>query len=179
MRGNQLQKAIDLVKKTGDRLIVFDKAESNNPYVVMSLDDYEKLVVGKSEVRGLTEGELIDKINRDIAIWKSENDFSGFSEENEFKHPISSSKGSEDDSGFDEDDNHIEDYNYNEDDIKKDDTEIEDMYKNDLSSPGLKRMSESSQNKKRSNNWSIPFDRKQAAEEVVEEDRQYLEEIPF
>ena len=68
MQSNQLQKAINLVKKTGDRLIVFDKAESGNPFVVMSIDEYEKLVIGRSEVRGLTENELLDKINRDIAI---------------------------------------------------------------------------------------------------------------
>ncbi len=62
MQDNQLQRAIDLTKKTGDRLIVFDKADSESPYVVMSLDEYEKLAVGHSEVRGLTENELLDKI---------------------------------------------------------------------------------------------------------------------
>ena len=72
---NQLQKAIDLVKKTGDRIIVFDSARSENVYVIMNIKDYENLVLGKSEVRGLTEDELLDKINRDIAIWKSDQEF--------------------------------------------------------------------------------------------------------
>ena len=40
--------------------------------MVLALKDYENLVLGKSEVRGLTEDGLLDKINRDIAIWKSE-----------------------------------------------------------------------------------------------------------
>lgn len=57
---NQLQKAIDLVKKTGDRLLVFDSAKPDNVYVVMNLKDYENLVLGKSEVRGLTEDELLN-----------------------------------------------------------------------------------------------------------------------
>jgi len=71
---NQLQKAINLAKKTGDRVIVVDSAKPEEVFVVMSLDEYEKLVIGKSEVRNLTEDELLDKINRDIAIWKSENE---------------------------------------------------------------------------------------------------------
>src|SRR3989338_2085410 len=69
---DQLQKAINLIKKTGDRLIIFDSAKPDNVFVVQTLKDYENLVLGKSEVRGLTEDELLDKINRDIAIWKSE-----------------------------------------------------------------------------------------------------------
>ena len=38
---NQLQKAINLAKKTGDRLIVFDTIQSDNVYVIMSLDEYD------------------------------------------------------------------------------------------------------------------------------------------
>lgn len=71
---NQLQKAINLAKKTGDRLIIFDNLASDNGYVVMSLDEYEKILSPRQEIISLTEEELLDKINRDIAIWKSEND---------------------------------------------------------------------------------------------------------
>ena len=71
---NSLERAIDLARKTGDRLIVADSVKSDKIYVVMSLDEYEKLVIGKSEVRNLTEDELLDKINRDVAVWKSENE---------------------------------------------------------------------------------------------------------
>ncbi len=66
-----IQKVIDLIKKTGDKVVIVN--ENGDPdYVLMSLADYENLVFGKAEVRGLTEGELLDKINRDIAIWKSD-----------------------------------------------------------------------------------------------------------
>jgi hypothetical protein len=132
---NQLQKAIDLVKKTGDRLMVFDSANPENIYVVMSLKDYENLILGKSEVRGLTEDELLDKINRDIAIWKSDQDFQ--EKLAEFKQT----------GGFDFD-------NFNKID-----------YKERKTSPA--------------SIWSIPKKIKEGAEEVIEEDRQYLEDINF
>ena len=80
-----MQKLIRLSKKTGDRLIVFDDNNPEDSFVLMGVNDYEKLVIQKSEVRGLTEDELLDKINRDIAIWKSENDF----RENESKNTLS------------------------------------------------------------------------------------------
>ncbi|MFA6918744.1 MAG: hypothetical protein WC244_01335 [Patescibacteria group bacterium] len=66
---SNLQKVVDLINKTGDKAIVLDQNGDPN-YVLMSMDDYEQLIVGKSEVRGLTEAELLDKINRDIAVWK-------------------------------------------------------------------------------------------------------------
>lgn len=66
---SQLQRVINLIKKTGDKALILD--ENGNPsYVIMSVFDYESLILGKSEVRGLTEEELLAKINREIAIWK-------------------------------------------------------------------------------------------------------------
>jgi hypothetical protein len=63
------QKLVNLLKKTGDRAIILD--ERGEPgYIIMALSDYEDLILGKSGVSGLTEAELLDKINRDIAIWK-------------------------------------------------------------------------------------------------------------
>jgi hypothetical protein len=66
---SDLKKIIELIKKTGDRFITLDG--DGNTYVVMNLKDYERLALGRSEVRGLTEDELLDKINRDIALWRS------------------------------------------------------------------------------------------------------------
>ncbi|NUM25008.1 MAG: hypothetical protein HUU49_00095 [Candidatus Buchananbacteria bacterium] len=67
---NSLQKIIDLIKQTGDNCIVLDH-EGNPAYVLMTLADYQKMVIGRAEVAGLSEEELIDKINRDIASWKA------------------------------------------------------------------------------------------------------------
>jgi len=129
---DQLAKAINLAKKTGDRLIVFDSAKPDNVFVIMSMKDYENLVLGKSEVRGLTEDELLDKINRDIAVWKSEQDFN-------------------------------EDLNYFE-------------------SGGVTRNRPETVEKiikKAKRGWPIPGRVKSQAEEIIEEDRQYLEELAF
>lgn len=137
---NQLEKAINLCKKTGDRLIVFDSVKSENPFVVMNLDEYENLAVGRAEIRGLTENELLDKINRDIAIWKSEQPAKQFEVENvepEFKNTEEISENNE-----------ILGHDFPE------------------------------QEKKRKQ-WSIRNDIKEGAEEIIEEDRQYLEEVSF
>lgn len=145
----QLQKAIDLVKKTGDRLLVFDSAKSDNVYAIMNLKDYENLVLGKSEVRGLTEDELLDKINRDIAIWKSEKEFNNNNDD--FASRRFNSKLDLDNDFY---------------------NQFESGDNNDL---GGKEEKKSILNKA----WSIPTGVKEAAEEIIDEDRQYLEDVRF
>ena len=74
----QIEKVIDLASKTGDKVIVL--SDHHDPYVLMSVKDYEALLHGPSSVKGLSEDELLDKINRDIAIWKaSQEDLSDYS----------------------------------------------------------------------------------------------------
>jgi len=152
---SQLQKAINLIKKTGDRLMIFDSRKPDNVHVIMNLKDYENLILGKSEVRGLTEDELLDKINRDIAIWKSEQDYSESLTKTE--------------------DSFKADENISETDVDIDNQEFFNHTINSL------RDRKESENKERNQNnaWSIPKNRKEAAEEVIEEDRQYLEDVPF
>lgn len=133
---NQLQKAINLAKKTGDKLIIYDIAKPDNTYVIMSLNQYEDIVVEKSEVRGLTEEELIDKINRDVAIWKSDQNQNMDFEKNSNFFVNQESKNTE--------------YDF----------------------PQIDKMIE-----RKKNLWGIPKERKQAAEKIIEEDRQYLEDI--
>ncbi|MEK7202974.1 MAG: hypothetical protein AAB653_01535 [Patescibacteria group bacterium] len=141
---DQLQKAINLAKKTGDRLIVFDSSKPENVFVVMSLKDYESLILGRSEVKNLTEDELLDKINRDIAIWKSEQDMEQvFEKIDKIPNVIEQAE-------IERKEQREEDFCWLPDD-----------------------------NKKTKKGWSIPSARKQHAEEVIEEDRQYLEEILF
>lgn len=132
---DQLQKAINLAKKTGDRLIVFDSAKPDNVFVVMSLKDYENMVLGKSGVRGLTEDELLDKINRDIAVWKS-------------------------------DQNSQENLDY-----------FESLTSNSSESKNPESFEKIIKKSKRG--WPIPGKVRSNAEEVIEEDRQYLEELNF
>jgi hypothetical protein len=82
---NSLKKAFNLAKKTGDRVIVIDNDPEADALVVMNIDEYEKILSYKEtylrSIKGLTEDQLIDKINCDIALWKSEQ------EENDNKEP--------------------------------------------------------------------------------------------
>lgn len=145
----QLQKAINLARKTGDRLIIFDYSRPSDAYVVMSLDEYERLVMKRSEVHNLTEEELIDKINRDVAIWKSENESDDF--DNYFPRDF---KGE-----------------------KNEPASREYFYGGGLES--LEKEILKKKDKIKNSNWAIPPARKRAAEEIIEEDRQYFEEINF
>ncbi len=140
----QFKKALNLAKRTGDKIIVFDNIDNaDSAYVVMNLNEYEKMLISSSDLRGLTEEELIDKINRDIAIWKSQQ---------EFADQLSGVSG-------------LDDLHYSAH------SEIKG-FKN----PDMGEMERQDRTRKR---WTIPQDRKEAAEEVIEEDRQYLEEITF
>ena|SRR3989338_11235610 len=65
----KLDQVLDLAHRTGDKIIVI--SEHHDPYVVMSIREYEALLHGSSPIQGLSEDELLDKINRDIAVWKA------------------------------------------------------------------------------------------------------------
>src|SRR3990167_5422274 len=69
MLEQNLARVLDLVKKTGDRVIVFNK--QGEPYVLMSIGEYERLATRSESVADLTEDQLLDKINRDISVWKT------------------------------------------------------------------------------------------------------------
>jgi len=144
-----MQKAINLAKKTGDRIIVFDQPRSQAPFVILPLEEYEKIVTGTSEVRGLTEDELLDKINRDIAIWKSENS------ENISADKSLATVGSNSQ-------NNYSFYNTGEERIFSPGGQVD-----------FTPISRIVQKKK----WLIPADRKAGADEIIEEDRQYLEDL--
>lgn len=68
-----MERALNLIKKTGDKVIVVDPKDQT-AYAVMDFRDYEKMVGAVSD-RGLTEErapDKIDKINQDIALWREE-----------------------------------------------------------------------------------------------------------
>ena len=165
---NKLQKLIDLSRKTGDRIISFDQSGQNDPYVVMSVDEYEKIIVGKSEVRGLTEDEMLDKINRDIAIWKSD------LEVQENSPVLDKIFNNSDDEDLPED----EFYGLEDDVAEEAQEEENDWYSlNEITKDKDYDFGGSSQKKISGKTWAIPRDRKKNAEEIIEEDRYYLEEI--
>lgn len=65
----QMDKVLELAAKTGDKVIVL--SDHHDPYVVMTVKEYEALLHNSSTVGSLTEEQLLDKINRDIALWKA------------------------------------------------------------------------------------------------------------
>lgn len=75
---SNLKKIIDLIKKTGGKYIISD--EFGEPScVVLSIDDYEHILakngndysdVYRGKIKSLTDLEMLDKINVDIAFWK-------------------------------------------------------------------------------------------------------------
>lgn len=64
-----MDKVLELAAKTGDKVIVL--SDNHEPYVVMTVKEYESMLTGPSSVKDLSEDELLDKINRDIAVWKA------------------------------------------------------------------------------------------------------------
>jgi len=64
-----LEKIIKLIQKTKDKCIFWD-SKTNTNFVIMPINEYERLINAHSNVKDLTQDELLDKINRDIAIWK-------------------------------------------------------------------------------------------------------------
>lgn len=77
----KLKKVIKLIEKSGDKCIIL--AEENEPIVLMGFNEYEKLSFQRSEVAGLSQDELLDKINREIAVWRTINQ-----ETNEINQPV-------------------------------------------------------------------------------------------
>jgi len=111
-----LKKILNLIKKTGDRVIIFDPSAPDNSYVLMDLDCYTALVDEKELVKphpvmttpeksgpavsakpentqvlkekeNLTEEDLTDKINREILMWKNQDNVPYLGDENKPKKP--------------------------------------------------------------------------------------------
>jgi hypothetical protein len=201
---NQLQRAMEIAKKTGDRLIVFDNAKSSDPYVVLGLDEYERLAIKRADVRGLTEDELLDKINRDIATWKSEREFfneylkrddyeTDYADETEDdecedEEPASLADELEEELYFEPEEyklyerareyeakSALADLSGDMAGGRKENREGREAPRDELSFTAPFSEPAADEPKK----WNIPIDRKKAADEVIGEGRNYLEEIGY
>ena len=73
MQNSQLNRVIKLVKRTGDKTVIMDN-ESDAVMMLMDLSAYEKMLGGSEGVEKLTEEGLLEKINRDVAVWRAYND---------------------------------------------------------------------------------------------------------
>ena len=75
---NQLQKILNLAKKTGDRIIVFDPVDADKSYVVMDIAQYEKILASSEHISSdkvLTTESTTDKIANVEKMWKTEKNF--------------------------------------------------------------------------------------------------------
>jgi PHD/YefM family antitoxin component YafN of YafNO toxin-antitoxin module len=63
----QLEKILKLVNKTGEKVVVI---KDDHEFVITSLDEYLRLIEGEHNFSSLSESEMLDKINRDIAVWR-------------------------------------------------------------------------------------------------------------
>ncbi len=96
---DSLQKVINLIKKTGDKVVVYDRENPLDSYVIMDLEQYAGLVdknclktgeiiESKPEKESdLTGEDLTDRINRDICAWKNEDSGQYLDEESKNRNP--------------------------------------------------------------------------------------------
>ncbi len=68
-----LQRVLNLAKKTGDNVIVFDSLNPEQSYVILAINKYEDLLEEAGYRDFLTEEQMTDKINRDIEPWSLNN----------------------------------------------------------------------------------------------------------
>jgi hypothetical protein len=96
MFSEQLNRILDLIKKTGDKVIIYRDSDPDNPVVLMGLDCYENFTdkeLGQKkspiskESSDLTESDLTDKINCDISAWKNQESSPYLAEESKPRNP--------------------------------------------------------------------------------------------
>ena len=73
MTKKQLSEIIDLMEQgQGGKFVVFDGEGPS--YVVMSVDEYKRVLDGSQDLSELSEKDLLENINRTIAEWRANQD---------------------------------------------------------------------------------------------------------
>ncbi len=186
---DKLYKALQIAKISGDKVIVVDSANPDaDAFVVMGLKDYEDIMSTTNKdnpnVRNLTEEQLIDKINCDIALWKNEDlsedvlddaikkeknladladkqEESEVVEENMYYYPDESLSKVYESSGQEELE---ENEGYGDQEDKEEHSEFQE--KESLFEKFARE--EERQREKRNRGWEIPFEVKKNADEIQE-----------
>ena len=57
-----------LIKKTGGKYIIVENGRPE--YIVMGWKDFQETYASGNDLKSLTEEEFIDKINKDISLWR-------------------------------------------------------------------------------------------------------------
>jgi len=100
MQSSQLNRILNLVRRTGDKFVILDQ-ESDEAFTLMPLSDYEHLLDGASSVSDLSEEEIWEKVDRDLNEWRSnhpvDNDWESEKENNLEQNLETDEVSSEDD----------------------------------------------------------------------------------
>jgi PHD/YefM family antitoxin component YafN of YafNO toxin-antitoxin module len=92
----QLKKILNLIKKTGDKVIIYNENEPESAFALMNLDEYEKMAAGTDKLDNtpviadnpdLTADDLTDRINCDISTWKNQENSPYLAEESKSRNP--------------------------------------------------------------------------------------------
>ena len=62
------QELKNLIRDVGGKFIITENGKAR--YIAMSLKEFQKSIADKESIQALTEEELVDKINNDIAMWR-------------------------------------------------------------------------------------------------------------
>ena len=85
MFSSQLEKIIDLAKRTGDKVIVMP--EFGEPFAMVPLEQYEEMTESKIDYAGMTEEEILNRVNSEISLWKQAQREIGLSSDVDFFSP--------------------------------------------------------------------------------------------
>lgn len=92
----QLKKILKLIKKTGDKVVIYNENEPNNSFVLMDLENYERLASENTDDKNklkiadtgdLTTDDITDRINCDISTWKNQENGPYLAEESKSRNP--------------------------------------------------------------------------------------------
>ncbi|PIT87971.1 MAG: hypothetical protein COU31_00195 [Candidatus Magasanikbacteria bacterium CG10_big_fil_rev_8_21_14_0_10_40_10] len=72
MNSKQIDNLFRLMRLTSDRAIIPD-TESERLFVIIDGSEYEQIIGHKSSLLGLSEEDMMNRINKDIALWRAQN----------------------------------------------------------------------------------------------------------
>jgi len=84
----KLSRLQDLIKKTGDKIVLLSEFDDND-LIIMPLAQYEKIIEPVKTLKDMDEKELLNRINRDINLWKENQAEKEWDEEFDFNQPWS------------------------------------------------------------------------------------------
>ena len=81
-----LDKVLNLVKKTNDRVVVVPvpSTRDDEPYVVVPFNQYENILKDEVDYKSMTEEEMLNRINKEMSLWKQSQRELGFDPDMDF-----------------------------------------------------------------------------------------------